>query len=69
MPTGTIGKHVVKALENGNEIVKVGSKSGDYQVNISDLESIKNLFDKVGKFDALISTAGDAPFWPAKRHD
>jgi NAD(P)-dependent dehydrogenase (short-subunit alcohol dehydrogenase family) len=64
--TGTIGKHVVKALENGNEIIKVGSKSGDYQVNISDTQSIKNLFEQVGKFDALISTTGDAHFGPLK---
>ena len=60
--SGTIGKHVVKALENGNEIIKVGSKSGDYQVDISDNRSIKELLEKVGSFDALISTAGDAHF-------
>lgn len=64
--TGTIGKHVVKALEKGNEIIKVGSKSGDYQVDISDTGSIKALFEKVGQFDALISTTGDAHFGPLK---
>ena len=41
---GTIGKHVVKALETGNEIIKVGLKSGDYQLDISDTRSIKDLF-------------------------
>jgi len=60
--TGTIGKHVVKALENNNEIIKVGSKSGDYQVDIADPESIKKLFEQTGPFDALISTTGDAHF-------
>lgn len=60
--TGTIGKHVVKALENNNEIITVGSKSGDYQVDISDPGSIKKLFEQVGPFDALISTTGDAHF-------
>ncbi|MBE9463722.1 short chain dehydrogenase [Dyadobacter subterraneus] len=64
--TGTIGKHVVKALESGHEIIKVGSKSGDYQVDISDNRSIKVLLEKVGPFDALISTAGDAHFGPLK---
>lgn len=64
--TGTIGKHVVKALESSNEIIKVGSKSGDYQVDISNTASIKALFEKVGRFDALISTAGDAHFGPLK---
>lgn len=62
--SGTIGKHVVKALEADNEIIKVGSKSGDYQVNITDLNSIKALFEQVGSFDALISTAGDGHFGP-----
>lgn len=64
--TGTIGKHVVKALEKGDDIIKVGSKSGDYQVNISDNGSIKLLFETVGPFDALISTTGDAHFGPLK---
>ncbi|MDN5286276.1 MAG: short chain dehydrogenase [Mucilaginibacter sp.] len=64
--TGTIGKHVVKALETGHEIIKVGLKSGDHQVDINDTGSIKNLFEKVGQFDALISTTGDAHFGPFK---
>jgi len=62
--TGTIGKHVVKALESKNEIIKVGSKSGDYHVNIADAASIKKLFEQVGPFDALVSTAGDGHFGP-----
>lgn len=64
--TGTIGRHVVKALETSNEIIKVGLKNGAYQVDISDTGSIKRLFEKVGQFDALISTTGDAHFGPLK---
>ncbi|MBL4674740.1 MAG: short chain dehydrogenase [Mucilaginibacter sp.] len=62
--TGTIGKHVANALAEGNEIIKVGSKSGDFQVDITDPASIKSLFEKVGPFDALISTSGDGHFGP-----
>lgn len=62
--TGTIGKHVVKALENGNEIIQIGSKSGDFQVDIADAASIKALFEKVGPFDAVVSTAGYGHFGP-----
>lgn len=62
--TGTIGKHVTAALQNGHEIVKVGSKSGDIQVDITSAESIKAMFEKTGKFDALVSTAGDGHFGP-----
>lgn len=62
--TGTIGKHVVTALQKDHEIIQVGSKSGDYQLDITSPEAIKSFFEKVGKFDALISTAGDAHFGP-----
>ncbi len=64
--TGTIGKHVVKALEQKGEhqIVKVGSKSGDVQVNMSDPESIKSMYAKIGSFDALVCTAGESHFGP-----
>ncbi|UZR98089.1 short chain dehydrogenase [Chondrinema litorale] len=64
--TGTIGKHVVKALEKDNEIVKVGSKSGDIQIDMTDPDSIKNMFEKVGAFDALVCAAGDGHFGPFK---
>ena len=64
--TGTIGKHVVNALEQKGEhqIVKVGSKSGDVQVNMSDPESIKSMYAKIGSFDALVCTAGEGHFGP-----
>jgi NAD(P)-dependent dehydrogenase (short-subunit alcohol dehydrogenase family) len=62
--SGTIGKHVVKALEANNEIVKVGSKSGDFQIDMANLSSIESLFEQVGAFDALVSVAGDAHFGP-----
>ncbi len=45
--TGTIGKHVVKALEENNEILKVGSKSGDKQVDITNLDSIKQFLKRL----------------------
>src|SRR5215468_1554912 len=60
--TGTIGKAVVEALRDRNEIIKVGSKSGDLQVDIKDAGSIRKLFEKIGRFDALVSTAGKVHF-------
>jgi len=63
--SGTIGKHVARALEAaGHQLVRVGSKSGDIQVDISDPRSIKDLFEKIGAFDALVSAAGQAHFGP-----
>ncbi|HEV7737194.1 MAG TPA: short chain dehydrogenase [Chlamydiales bacterium] len=60
--TGTIGKQVASSLEKDHEIVRVGSKSGDIQADITSTASIENLFRQVGAFDALVCTAGDAYF-------
>ncbi len=62
--TGTIGKHVTAALSKDHDIIVVGSKSGDMQVDITSTDSIKSLFNKTGKFDALVSVAGDGHFGP-----
>ena len=60
--SGTIGKFVVTALSERHEIVKAGSKSGDVQVDIKDSGSIRKMFDKVGKIDAVVATAGKVHF-------
>jgi len=60
--TGTIGKAVVAALEDRHELVKVGQTGGDHQVDIADSGSIRRLFDRIGRFDALVSAAGKVHF-------
>ena len=60
--TGTIGKFVVAALQERHEIVKVGNRGGDHQVDIADGNSIRALFKKIGRFDALVCTAGKVHF-------
>jgi len=62
--TGTIGKAVVKELSPRHEIITVGHKHGDVQADITNEASIKQLFEKIGKFDALIATTGDVKFGP-----
>ena len=57
---GTIGKVVVKALQAKHEIVIAGKSTGDVQVNVSDSQSIKAMFEKVGKVDAVVGIAGEA---------
>lgn len=47
-----------------HEIVRIGRKSGDFQVDISDSASIRKLFERVGNFDALICAAGSVNFAP-----
>lgn len=60
--SGTIGKPVVAALQGRHEIVKVGNRSGDHQVDIKDSGSIRKLFEKIGRFDALVSCVGKVHF-------
>ena len=43
-----------------HQIVRVGRRSGDFQVDIADKTSIEQLFPKLGSFDAVICTAGEA---------
>ena len=62
---GTIGELVQKALAGaGHEIVKVGRKSGDFQVEIENLESVRKLYQAVGSFDAMVIAAGEVVFAP-----
>lgn len=60
--TGTIGSAIDCELSPRHEIVRVGRKSGDFQVDISDSASIRNLFEQTGRFDALICAAGNVNF-------
>lgn len=60
--TGTVGKAVVEALAGRHEVIKVGKRGGDRQVDITDSESIRRLFAQVGRFDALVSAAGKVHF-------
>jgi len=57
---GTIGKKVSKRLLEKHEIIIAGRNSGDVQVDFSDSNSIKSMFEEVGKVDAIVAIAGDA---------
>src|SRR5260221_9233946 len=62
---GTIGELVQTALAGaGHEIVKVGRKSGDFQVEIENRESVRKLYQAVGSFDAVAIAAGEVAFAP-----
>lgn len=57
---GTIGKEVVKVLAREHQIVQVGRRSGDFQADIASKASLEQLFPRVGPFDAVVCTAGEA---------
>jgi NAD(P)-dependent dehydrogenase (short-subunit alcohol dehydrogenase family) len=56
--SGTIGKKLQENLSQRHEIVTAGRNSGDIRVDISAVESIKNLFEQLSGIDACICTAG-----------
>lgn len=62
--SGDIGKSAYAELSPRHEIISVGRKSGDIQVDLSDRQSIASMYEKAGKVDAVVSTAGNVHFGP-----
>jgi NAD(P)-dependent dehydrogenase (short-subunit alcohol dehydrogenase family) len=63
--SGRIGKEVDKALSVRHDIIRVGAHSGDVKCDYTSLESVRDMFEKIGEFDSLISTVGgDSVFKP-----
>ena len=60
--TGTIGSAVAAALLPRHEVVVAGRKSGAVTVDLAAPDSIRAMFQTVGKFDAVVSAAGQAKF-------
>jgi NAD(P)-dependent dehydrogenase (short-subunit alcohol dehydrogenase family) len=61
---GTIGKAVVDQLKARHQVISVGSRSGDFQANMENLNEVHALFERVGKVDAVIVAAGNVHFGP-----
>lgn len=62
--SGTVGSAVKAELSQRHEVISIGRKSGDFQVDISSSASIHKLFEQTGKFDALVCAAGSVNFVP-----
>lgn len=62
--TGLLGTAVTKELETKHEIIRAARHNADVEVDITKPDSIKKMFEKVGKVDAVISATGDAYFGP-----
>ena len=61
---GTIGKAVAVELEQRHTIIAASKSRGDHHVDIRDADSVRALFEKVGKVDAIVATAGHVHFGP-----
>jgi NAD(P)-dependent dehydrogenase (short-subunit alcohol dehydrogenase family) len=60
---GTVGKAAIAGLK-GHDIVRAGRSSGDVKVDLTDAASIKAMYDKLGKLDAVVACTGHAHFGP-----
>lgn len=62
--SGAVGNTAVRALEPRHEIVRVNRSSGDLQIDIEDIDSIRAMYRQVGKVDAVVSAVGHGHFGP-----
>lgn len=62
--TGTIGAAVVHALEARHEVLRASHTRSALTVDLADPDSIRRLYTKVGRVDAMVSAAGQAAFGP-----
>lgn len=56
--TGTIGRAIVAALSPRHEVVLASRSQATVSVDISDPVSIREMYAKVGRVDAVVSAAG-----------
>lgn len=61
---GTLGKAIAAELGRRHSVVSVGRQSGDLRSDIRDLQSLRVLFQKTGKVDAVVCAAGSVHFGP-----
>lgn len=59
---GAVGQAAIEALGDRHEIITVGRSSGDFQIDIEDQESLRSMYNEVGKVDAVISAVGHGHF-------
>lgn len=57
--SGTIGKAIIQELAPRHEIIEAGRNHSQHQVDITNIDSVHQLFNKVGKVDAIIVAAGN----------
>ncbi len=62
--SGTVGQAAVNELSRRHEIVKAGRTSGDVTVDLMDEASVRAMYQKIGKVDAVVSAAGHVHFGP-----
>lgn len=62
--SGTVGQAAIKALSARHQIVTAGRSAGDVTVDLMDEASVRAMFEKLGRLDAVVSAAGHVHFGP-----
>ena len=62
--SGAVGNCAVKALETRHEVIQANRSSGDVRVDVEDVDSIRAMYQQVGKVDAVVSAVGHGHFGP-----
>jgi NAD(P)-dependent dehydrogenase (short-subunit alcohol dehydrogenase family) len=61
---GTIGREIVKALSGEHEVLSASRTGSEISVDIRDVSSIREMYRKTGRLDAVISAAGSGAWKP-----
>jgi len=61
---GTIGSAVDRLLSENHEVLRASRKGSDLSVDMTSPESIRAMYTRAGRFDALVCAAGQARFGP-----
>ena len=61
---GAVGRPIVDALKDNNEVIVVGRSSGDVRADIENVEGIRSMFEQTGNVDAVVSAVGHGHFGP-----
>lgn len=62
--TGLLGTAIAKELEGKHEIIRAARKNADVEVDITEPLLIREMYEQVGKVDAVVSATGTAHFGP-----
>lgn len=65
--SGTIGKAIKDELSSHYKIINVGRKKGDILCDITSEKSIEEMYQKAGRFNAVIVAAGEVTFAPLQQ--
>lgn len=61
---GTIGSTITEHYKANNNVIVAARTNGDVIVDIANSNSIKTMFQQVGKVDAIVCIAGEAKWAP-----